>query len=128
MRGIRVALISTSVSLALLSVMAMLLLAVSREINAPAGMQTGLWGPVLVAGLGVAGAVLLRSRLVAAIVVFGGAAFFVDRLLPPSNWFLVTTFGLASLAAFAALLVDSKLEEGRTDRPGAQRSRSDLIQ
>ena len=101
-RIVKTVLGAASLILAFLTSILTLLVAVSRVVNDPPGVESGLWVYVSVAAVGMVGAVLLFFRLYAAAIALGLAAVLTVTVIIPENGLPAALYAGSAVLALAA--------------------------
>lgn len=101
MRVVKVVLTAASSLVAFFASIMTLLVGVSRLVNAPHGVEAGLWASVFVTIVGISGAILVFFLPYYATVALGVAAGLSITTMPPDNGLLAALFAGSAVLALA---------------------------
>ena len=99
MRVAKVVLTAASSLIAFFVSIMTLLVGVSRLVNAPPGVEAGLWAAVFVTMVGISGIVLIFFLPYYATVALGVAAGLSITVIPPDNGLLAALFAVSAILA-----------------------------
>ena len=87
-----------------------LLVGISRLVNAPPGVEAGLWAAVFVAIVGISGTILVFFLPYYATVALGVAAGLSITVIPPDNGLLAALFAVSAILALAVYFTGNRFQ------------------